>query len=67
MTYYQPLTLGAALALARQREASPQLRGLADEVYLTRLAALEAEAQARGAETLIGSQFTLVEVLATRV
>jgi len=66
-TYYQPLTLGAALALARQREASPQLRGLADEVYLTRLAALEAEAQARGAETLIGSQFTLVEVLATRV
>jgi len=66
-TYYQPITLGAALALARQRAVSPQLQQLADDVYAARLAALEAEAQTVGAHTLIGSQFTLIEVLATRV
>jgi hypothetical protein len=35
-TYYQPITLGAALALARQRAASSQLQQLADDVYAAR-------------------------------
>ncbi|HEY77075.1 MAG TPA: hypothetical protein G4O00_13035 [Thermoflexia bacterium] len=65
-SFYQPVRLGVALEMAREREASPQLRVLPEEVYAAGLARLEEVVKEKGEETLTGSEFCLVEVLAER-
>ena len=63
-SYYQPVSLAAAHAIARQRPGL--LATLSDEAYQQGLARLAHEIRDRGAGTLIGSEFTLVEILAVK-
>ncbi len=63
-SFYQPISLAAAHAIAQQRPGL--LASLSDDAYQKGLARLAAEAAGRGAATLIGSEFTLVEVLAVK-
>ncbi len=63
-SFYQPISLAAAHAIAQQRPGL--LASLSDDAYQKGLARLAAEAAGRGAATWIGSEFTLVEVLAVK-
>jgi DNA invertase Pin-like site-specific DNA recombinase len=60
--YYQPVSLGIALEIAKRRTGL--LAGLAEEPYQVGLSRLSNEVKQRGAATLIGSEFVLVEVTA---
>jgi site-specific DNA recombinase len=63
-TFYQPVSLSAALEIAQGR-AGP-LGLLNDPAYQAGLDRLAAEVEERGGETLIGSEVTLVEVTALK-
>lgn len=63
---YQPVALGAARALARQRERCSQLAILPDAVYEQRLERLEAAVEREGEEHLVSSEFCLVEIMAEK-
>jgi len=63
-SFYQPVSLAAAHAIACQRQGI--LATLSDEAYQKGLARLAAAVRDRGATTLIGSEFTLVEILAVK-
>jgi DNA invertase Pin-like site-specific DNA recombinase len=63
---YQPVGLGTAELIASNREECPQLVNLPDEVYAAGLESLEQAVSQDGEESLIGSEFCLVEVVATR-
>ncbi len=63
-SFYQPVSLGAAYAIAQQRPGL--LATLSDEAYQRGLERLAAECGARGAATQLGSEFTLVEILAVK-
>ena len=63
-SFYQPVSLGAAHAIAQQRPGL--LATLSDDAYQKGLERLATEAASRGAATLIGSEFTLVEILAVK-
>ena len=63
-SYYQPVSLAAAHAIAARREGI--LATLSDEAYQNGQESLAAEARGRGSGTLIGSEFTLVEILAVK-
>jgi hypothetical protein len=62
--FYQPISLGAAHAIAQRREGI--LATLADDAYHKGLAQLAAAVRTQGAQTLIGSEVTLVEVAAVK-
>lgn len=62
--FYQAVSVAAAQALAQRR---PGLLGLlAEAAYAQGMRRLAAEAERRGAEALVGSEFTLVEILAVK-
>ena len=63
-TECQPVSLGVAHAIAQQRPGL--LAALSDEAYQKALERLTDEARDRGAKTLNGSGFTLVEILAVK-
>jgi len=63
-SFYQPVSLAAAHAIAQQRPGL--LATLSDDVYQKGVERLAEESHARGAATLIGSEFTLVEILAVK-
>jgi len=63
-TYYQAVSLGAALEVVRQRTG--WLKLLPDAEYEQGVAQLEGRAAAEGPTTLLGSEFTLVEVVAVK-
>ncbi len=63
-SFYQPVSLAAAHAIAQQR--SGLLVSLSDDLYQKGLDRLADEVRDRGAETQIGSEFTLVEILAVK-
>jgi len=63
-TFYQPISLGAAHAIAQR--CAGILATLPEEAYRKGLAQLAAAVQAQGAQTLIGSEVTLVEVAAVK-
>jgi site-specific DNA recombinase len=63
-TFYQPLSLAAISAIAQRREGI--LAALADEAYQKGLARLAAALVGADAQTLIGSEVTLVEVAAVK-
>jgi hypothetical protein len=65
-TFYQTVALGVARSMAGERRRCPQLAILPDEVYGQGLAALEEAVQREGKDEVIGSEFCLVEVTATR-
>ena len=65
-TYYQPVTLGVALALAQQRERWPVLAELPDAVYANRLERLATLVDQQGREHLLGSQVAVLEFRARR-
>ena len=62
--FYQPISLGAAHAIAQRRVGI--LAALEDDVYYRGLAQLAAAMHEQGVQTLIGSEVTLVEVAAAR-
>jgi hypothetical protein len=61
---YQPVTLGAARAMARRREASSQLALLPDVVYEQGLERLEKALEREGADQLVSSEVSLVVIQA---
>jgi hypothetical protein len=63
-TFYQPISLGAADAIAQRREGI--LATLPEEAYRKGLAELAAAVRTQGAQTFIGSEVTLVEVAAVK-
>ena len=64
--YHQPIASGTAYEIARRREAIPQLATLFDEVYESGLAVLQEEIERKGKDSVVGSEFCLIEVLAVR-
>lgn len=66
-TYYQPVSLGAALAMARERGRSGLLSRLRDDAWQSGLEKLASDGQAHGLETLLPSHFCVAEVVAVKV
>ncbi|MFZ5919015.1 MAG: methyltransferase domain-containing protein, partial [Chloroflexota bacterium] len=64
--YHQPITSGTACEVAQQRETIPQLATLFDEAYESGLAALQEQVERQGKDSVVGSEFCLIEVLAVR-
>lgn len=62
--FYQPVSLQTMLEIAQQRPSI--LQHLADDAYTTGLAHLERTIAERGAETLLGSEFAIVELWAQK-
>jgi hypothetical protein len=65
-SYYQAVGGAAALTIAEQRSASSLLTRLPDECYEAGLARLRAVIAEKGSQSLLASQFSLVEVIAHR-
>jgi hypothetical protein len=65
-SYHQPITAGAAYEIARRRETVPQLATLFDEVYESGLAGLQEHVEHKGKDSVVGSEFCLIEVLVVR-
>jgi site-specific DNA recombinase len=63
-TFRQPVSLGAALEIARRRPGL--LAALPDEAYEKGLRSLEAAVEARGAGSLEPSEVTVIEVMALK-
>lgn len=62
--FYWPVTLGVALEIVRRRPGL--LAILPDELYQQGVRRLEAATEERGADTLIPSELTVVEVMAVK-
>jgi hypothetical protein len=65
-TYYQPVALEAAWELAQQQERVPQLANLPDAVYEMRRDALQHRVELVGEETLLPSEYCLVQMTAVK-
>ncbi len=63
---YQAIALEVAHEIASKREQCPQLAILPDPVYTAGLDVLERKMEQEGPESLLGSDFCLVEVVAVR-
>jgi hypothetical protein len=64
--YHQPTTSGTVYEIAQRRKIIPQLAMLLDEVYESGLAELQKQVEREGKDSVIGSEFCLIEVLAVR-
>lgn len=63
---HQPIRLGTALDIARQRAECPPLQYLPDATYEDGIARMEEMARRESAETLVGSEVCLMQVSARR-
>jgi DNA invertase Pin-like site-specific DNA recombinase len=64
-TVYQAIEIEMALQIASRREECRQLESLPAQVYARELEALEQQVGRDGKECLVGSEFCLLEVVAT--